>query len=146
VRPRFRVLSLQVQRNAEREPRIEGLRRQTNRLPILRDSLVQFALADQSTSLLDEFLGCRSLSTNRDACKRRQTHNERGSAHGRILRQVGQVGQPHLPYLPYPSRLLDRSVASSRIASPHASSASACGQNVSRPTPFKNRPRRITRK
>ena len=50
------------------------------------------------------------------------------------------------PSVSYDSRLLDRRVASVRIASPHPASASACGHSVSSPTPFRKMPRTITRK
>ena len=46
----------------------------------------------------------------------------------------------------YASRLLDRRTASARIVTPQANSASACGHNVSRPTPFRKMPRRMTTK
>ena len=45
-----------------------------------------------------------------------------------------------------PSRLDDRSVASVSMPAPQASSASACGHRISRPTPFRKIPRTITRK
>ena len=46
----------------------------------------------------------------------------------------------------YVSRLLERMTARVRTMAPQPSNAMACGQSVSRPTPFKNIPRRITTK
>ena len=46
----------------------------------------------------------------------------------------------------YASRLLDRMTASVRITAPQPNSASAWGHSVSRPTPFRKIPRRITTK
>ncbi len=43
-------------------------------------------------------------------------------------------------------RLVERAIASARIARPHAVSASTCGHSVSIPTPFRKIERRITRK
>ena len=44
------------------------------------------------------------------------------------------------------SRLLDLRIASVRITTPQANSASACDQSVSRPTPFRKMPRRMITK
>ncbi len=59
---------------------------------------------------------------------------------------AAEPGPPARSALTYASRLVDRSVASVRTTRPHASSAAACGQSTSMPTPFRKMPRRMTRK